>query len=173
MLHWPTWQSSDGAQATGLPPWQAPAWHTSVCVHEFPSLQVVPSARGGELQLPVLRSHVPAPWQLSAAVHTTGFMPVQTPAWQVSVCVHGSASLHAVPLGAFGFEHVPFAGSQAPARWQAFEATQTIGLAPMQTPAWQVSVCVQALPSLHAEPLARAGLSHTPVAGLQLPTAWH
>src|SRR5438067_711014 len=40
-------------------------------------------------------------------------------------------------------------------------------------PAAQVSVCVQALPSLHRAPLGLAGLLQTPVAGLQAPTVWH
>jgi hypothetical protein len=31
-------------------------------------------------------------------VQTTGFEPAQTPAWQVSLCVHALPSLHAVPL---------------------------------------------------------------------------
>jgi hypothetical protein len=30
---------------------------------------------------------------------------------------------------------------------------QVTGFVPLQTPAWQVSVCVQALPSLQVEPL--------------------
>jgi hypothetical protein len=44
------------------------------------SLQVVPSASGGMLQVPVLRSHAPAPWQLSTAVHTTTLPPTHAPA---------------------------------------------------------------------------------------------
>ena len=46
-------------------------------------------------------------------------------------------------------------------------------MAPTQTPAWQLSDCVQALPSLQAEPSLRAGLEQTPLAGLQVPAAWH
>jgi len=47
------------------------------------------------------------------------------------------------------------------------------GFDPVQTPAWHESVCVQALPSLHAVPFARAGLEQTPVDVLQVPTVWH
>src|SRR3989442_93373 len=43
----------------------------------------------------------------------------------------------------------------------------------MQTPLSQVSVCVQALASLQAVPLVLAGFEHMPVAGLQVPAAWH
>jgi hypothetical protein len=36
-----------------------------------------------------------------------------------------------------------------------------------------VSVCVQALPSLQAEPSAFAGFEQVPVAGSQTPATWH
>jgi hypothetical protein len=42
---------------------------------------------------------------------------VQVPAWQLSPCVHALPSLHVVPLGATGFEHVPLAGLHIPATW--------------------------------------------------------
>ena len=47
------------------------------------------------------------------------------------------------------------------------------GLPPVQTPLWQLSVCVQALPSLQAVPFALAGFEHWPVDGLQVPALWH
>src|SRR6185295_15044783 len=43
---------------------------------------------------------------------------------------------------------------------------------PAQVPDWQLSVCVQALPSLQAVPLGAAGFEQ-PVAGLQVPARWH
>ena len=43
----------------------------------------------------------------------------------------------------------------------------------MQAPAWQVSICVQALLSLHVVLSGFAGLEQTPVAGLQVPAVWH
>jgi len=45
----------------------------------------------------------------------------------------------------------------------------TIGFAPVQVPDWQVSVCVQALPSLQAVPSAFAGFEQTPVVGSHVP----
>ena len=60
---------------------------------------------------------MPATWHWSLAVQTTGFAPVQVPAWQVVVCVQALPSLQAVPLGAFGFEQTPVAGLQVPATW--------------------------------------------------------
>src|SRR5439155_1876764 len=117
-----------------------------------------PCLRGGRLvafglgpgAVAVLR--VPAAWHWSEAVQTTGFEPVQLPLWQVSVCVQALPSLHAVPLLAFGLEHRPVAVSQVPATWHWSSAVQTTGLEPVQVPFWQVSVCVQALPSLQAVP---------------------
>src|SRR5262249_18941489 len=48
----------------------------------------------------------------------------------------------------------------------------TTGLAPTQAPAWQVSLCVQALPSLQVVALALAGFAEIAVAGLQVPGVW-
>src|SRR5438093_9130482 len=78
-----------------------------------------------------------------------------------------------MPLGLAGFEHVPVAGLQVPASWHWSCAVQLTGFAPVQVPAWHVSVCVQASPSLQAAPLGLAGLEHAPVAGLQVPASWH
>src|SRR5437762_8636992 len=83
------------------------------------------------------------------------FEPVQVPFWQVSVCVQALPSLHAVPLPAFGLEHRPVAVSQVPATWHWSSALQTTGLEPVQVPFWQVSVWVQASPSLQAAPFGR------------------
>src|SRR2546428_10478603 len=55
--------------------------------------------------------------------------------------------------------------------WSA--AVHTTGFPPTQAPAWQVSVCVQALPSLHGAPSSLAGLLQPPDAGLQTPAVWH
>jgi hypothetical protein len=109
-----------------------------------------------------------------AAVHTTGFDPMQVPPRHVSVCVQASPSSHAVTSGAVGFEHTPVVGSQVPAllHWPA--AVHTTGFDPMQVPPRHVSVCVQASPSLHAVPSGSGvGLEHTPVVGSQVPAVWH
>ena len=49
------------------------------------------------------------------AVQTTGFDPVHTPAWHVSVCVHALPSLHAEPSALFGFVQIPVPVLQVPA----------------------------------------------------------
>ena len=43
----------------------------------------------------------------------------------------------------------------------------------MQVPFWQVSVCVQALLSLHAVPLFATGFEHAPVDASHVPATWH
>ncbi len=43
----------------------------------------------------------------------------------------------------------------------------------MHAPAWQVSVSVQAFPSLQAVPSGPAGFEQTPVAGSHVPATWH
>ena len=142
--HW----SLAGGHVTGLLPVQTPDWHVSVCVHAFPSLQLVPLLAFGFEHRPVLVLQVPATWHWSLAVHTTGLLPVHTPVWHVSVCVHEFPSLQAVPLAAFGFEHAPVVVLHTPAVWHWSLALRTTGLLPVHTPAWQVSVCVHAFPSL-------------------------
>jgi hypothetical protein len=88
------------------------------------------------------------------------------------VRVHAFPSLHTLPSDFTGFEH-PVAGSQTPAEWHWSLATQVTGFAPVHSPLWQVSVCVQTLPSSQPVPSAFAGFEHRPVALLQTPTLWH
>src|SRR5207245_1666913 len=147
--------------------------HWSSYVPVLPSSHVVPSGLAGLEQLPVAGSHVPASWHWSSAVHTTELPPVQVPAWQVSVWVQASPSVHAVPSALAGVEQWPVAGSQVPASWHWSWAVQTTGFVPVQLPPWQASVWVQASPSLQAAPLGLAGFEHWPVAGSQAPTSWH
>src|SRR5882672_5308152 len=105
----------------------------------------------------------------------TGLAPVQVPAWQVSTWVQALPSVQVVPSGlGVAAEQVPVPGLQVPGSWQASEAVQTMGLAPVQTPAWQVSTWVQALPSVQAAPSGLgAAVEQTPVPGLQVPGSWH
>jgi hypothetical protein len=44
-------------------------------------------------------------------------VPAHDPLVQTSFCVQALPSLHVVPLGAFGLEHIPFEGLQVPATW--------------------------------------------------------
>ncbi len=97
----------------------------------------------------------------------------QSPAWQASPVVQAFPSSQGAPSALDGLEQVPVAGSHVPATWHWSEAAQVTGLAPVQVPAWRVSVWVQASPSVQAAPLALAGLEQTPVVGLQVPASWH
>src|SRR5262245_35809472 len=98
---------------------------------------------------------------------------MQAPASQVSVCVHPSPSEHALPFAFSGLEQMPLAGSQTPASWHWSRAEQTTGFAPTQAPASQVSVWVQASPSVQAVPFGLSGLEQMPLAGSQTPASWH
>jgi len=104
-------------------------------------------------------------------VQLTGLLPVHIPLWQVSVCVQVLPSLQLAPSGLAGFEHVPVVGSQVPATWHWSEAVQVTGFAPAHVPPWQVSVWVQALPSLQLAPLGLAGFEHVPIVGSQVPAS--
>src|SRR5438132_293849 len=173
-LHVPaTWHWSRAVQVTGLLPTQLPLWQVSVCVQALPSLHGVPFVALGVEQLPVAGFNVPATCHWSRTVQVTGLLPTQLPLWQVSVCVQALPSLHGVPFVAVGVEQLPVAGLHVPATCQWSRAVQVTGLLPTQLPLWQVSVCVQALPSLHGVPFVAVGVEQPPVAGLQVPAAWH
>src|SRR2546425_1076953 len=168
-----TWHWSEAVQTTGLLPVHTPLWQVSVCVQALPAWQALRVTFAGFEHVAVLGKKVPATWHWSEAVQATGLLPVHTPLWQVSVWVQALPSLQALPLAFAGFEHVPVAGSQVPAVWHWSEAVQATGLLPVHTPLWQVSVCVQALPSSQVLSLAFAGFEHVPVAGSQVPAGGH
>jgi hypothetical protein len=73
------WHTSLAAHTTGLPPEHAPDAHVSVRVQALPSLQPVPSGASGFEQTPDGAEHVPAVWQASLGVHTTGWVPTHVP----------------------------------------------------------------------------------------------
>jgi len=123
----------------------------------------------GLVQRPVDVLQVPATWHGSDAEQTTGFEPVQTPLWHVSLCVHAFPSLHVVPLAALGFEQRPLPGLHVPAMWHGSLAVQTVGVPDVQVPDWQVSPLVHAFPSLHAVPFAAFGFEQAPDDVLQVP----
>src|SRR5207253_2519116 len=102
-----SWHWSSAVQVTGLAPPQTPAMQASVCVHEFPSSQAVPSALAGLEQTPVVGSHVPASWHWSAAVQVTGLVPLHSPVRQASVCVHASPSSQGAPSPRLPIEQLP------------------------------------------------------------------
>src|SRR5205814_8952114 len=129
----------------------------------WPWLHAVPLVLAGAEHAAVAGLQGPAVWHWSEAVQTTGSLPVHTPPSQVSVRVQASPSLHAVPSAFAGFEHIPLAGSHVPAMWHWSEAAQTTGLVPVHTPPSQVSVWVQASPSLQTVPSVVAGAEHPPV----------
>jgi hypothetical protein len=93
----------------------------------------------------------------------------------MSVCVQALLSLHDVPSPrGTGVEHAPVPGWHVPGALHWSPLVQTTGLLPAHAPLWQVSVCVQALLSLHAVPLLRGtGAEHVPVPVWHVPGALH
>jgi hypothetical protein len=109
------WHWSLAAHTTALAPVQTPPWHESLLVHALPSLHPVPLALAGLLQTPVAALQVPASWHWSVAVQVTGFVPLQTPAWQLEgPVVHRSPSSHAVPSTRGVAMHCPVEGLHVP-----------------------------------------------------------
>jgi hypothetical protein len=84
--------------------------------------------------------------------------------------VQSRPSEHGKPSGFLGSEQPPSLGLHVPAVWHWSDAAQVTGFEPTQLPAWQVSVCVHALPSLQAAPLLRLRNAVVETAGWQL---WH
>jgi hypothetical protein len=146
-----TWQVSDAVQTTGAPV-QAPAWQLSPVVQALLSLQTVPFGADGFEHAPVVGLQVPGVWHTSGALQRTGWPMVHRPPTQMSLVVQALLSLQVRPSGAFGFEQAPEAGSQTPATWHWSRATQVFGDPPTQVPWTQVSMVVQALPSLQVVP---------------------
>jgi hypothetical protein len=173
-LHVPgSWHWSWATQTTVLAPLQMPPWQVSVVVQALLSSHAEPFAFGGFEQTPVAGSQVPAAEHGFCAAHVTGLLPVQVPDWHVSLCVQAFPSLQLVPFVAFGFEQVPVDELHVPATWHGSSAAHVTGLLPVQVPDWHVSLCVQAFPSLQLVPFVAFGFEQLPVAGLQLPAAWH
>jgi hypothetical protein len=166
-LHRSVVQTLSSSQLIAAPGWHVPPPHVSPTVHALPSSQAA-----------VLEGC----WQPSVALQTSSVHPlsslqsrgapgIQDPPKQLSESVQTFPSLQALPLGLTGLEQTPVPVLQTPGSWHVSLAVQTTGLAPLQVPDWQVSVCVHALPSLHDVPSALGGLEHTPVAALQTPTS--
>jgi hypothetical protein len=99
---------------------------------------------------------------------------VQLPAVQVSPVVQALPSVHGVVLGFGANVQLPVDVLQTPAlRQKLAGAPQTTGSAPPHAPFVQLSVRVQALPSLHPAPFGLAGSEHRPLDGSHTPALWH
>jgi hypothetical protein len=92
-------------------------------------------------------------------------------ALHVSAPLHVLPSVHDVPA-ATGVCVTPPEGVHASVVHGLLSSVATLPV-PVHVPAWQVSVAVHALPSLHDAPSALAGLEQLPVAVSQVPAVWH
>src|SRR5205823_1998938 len=128
-----------------------------------------PSGLAGFEQVPVAWSHVPGLWHWSSAVQTFAVPPVHVPPWEVSRVVQAFPSVHALPSGLAGFEHVPVAALHVPGLWHWSGVVQTTAFPPVHVPPCQASVGLRAFPSWHAVPSGFAGFEHVPVASFHVP----
>ena len=169
-----SWHWSLAVQTTGFAPAQAPAWHVSVCVQALPSLQAVPFglARVGARARRRVAGARAWHWSLRRAddgVRAGADARLAGVGLRAGVAVVAGGPVGASRVGAGARRGIAGPGDVA----LVAGAAQTTGLAPVHAPAWHVSVCVQALPSLQAVPSAFAGLEQVPVAGSQVPAPWH
>ena len=112
---------------------------------QFTALVQAPVA---ELQLSVV--------QVLLSLQLTAVPAEQTPLWHVSAPLQRSASAQLVPLALLVTGQIPVAGSQAPTVVQAVAAGHVTAVPAEQTPLWQVSAPLQALPSVQLVPFAAA-----------------
>ena len=75
---------------------------------------------------------------------------------------------HVAPSGLLGLLHTPVDGLQN-ALWHASAPEHVLGLAPVQAPVWQVSVCVHMSPSSQVVPSVLIGFEHAPVDASHVP----
>jgi hypothetical protein len=139
------WQLSSAAQTTGRAPEQVPPTHRSTVVQAFPSSHGVLSGFAGREHAPGVGSQVPASWQASPAVQTTGLAPTQDPPWQLSDRVQASPSLQGMP--------------SSRARW-------------VQTPAWHTSSVQAFVSAEHDVPSGWLTTRQVP-SPLQRVDTWH
>jgi hypothetical protein len=164
-------------QTTGLPPTHVPAWQVSPVVQALPSEQAVPS---GLLTLWQTGWPLIGVQTLSSQGSLDGGQlntvpPPQTPAVQVVPFVQGLPSSHGAPSAFVVYAHCPVAALQTPepATWHGPGDSQITSVPEVQTPSWQVSVSVQALPSEQGAPFGLGVVEHRPVRGSHVPGTWH
>ena len=133
-----------------VPGWQLPPEHVSPVVQALPSLHgfvlFVKTQPLAGLQVSVV--------QTLLSLQTTAVPGWQMPPAQASPAVQALLSLHDVPPGAFGLEQIPVAGLQVPATWHWSSAVQSTAVPEQVPPARHTSPVVQALLSVHDEPVA-------------------
>ncbi len=120
------------------------------------ALQASPSSQG-------------APGCLFAQAPQRSTSPPQMASVQSSWPVHGSPSLHGIPLARATMAQAPVSASHTPTR-QALSRSWQSTEAPTQLPAWHASLTVQRSPSLQGSPEGRAARPQVPVVGSQRPS---
>jgi hypothetical protein len=122
-------------QDTLTAPAHTPPVQVSGPVQPSPSSQPVPLGRfAPPLHCPSAGSQLEAAWQAIPAAQVRVGPGMHAPFWQLSVVHRLPSRLQAVPLGLFSRAHMPLAGSQLPAIWQAVSG-HGMALLPVHMPA--------------------------------------
>jgi hypothetical protein len=148
-------------------PTQTPAAQWSFCVHDEPSEQAAPSARGTWTQSPLATSQKSVV-QVEPSPQGLADPPVHVPNLQKLPSVQGLPSSQACDCGAHVIEQAPVAGSQ-PSIVQGFPSSQA-DVGPLHAPPVHVSPLVQASPSSQGAPSGPGADAQPPVTGSHSPT---
>jgi hypothetical protein len=140
-------------------------------VHWLVSVQVSPFIAAGLEHIPFAVLHVPGTWHWSIGMQLT-CVPVQTPAWQLSLWVQGLLSLHGVPLLAGGLEHIPVPGLHVPATWHWSIAVHEPGFDPTHVPFPSQAYVRHWFDPLQVVPTFAGGLEQMPVVASHVPATW-
>ena len=115
------------------------------------------------VQTPVDELHSPATWHWSRGVQTNESVPVQTPAWHLSLRVQASPSLQLVPDKRVWSQPCPAVQKSVV---QALSSLQERNELPVHTPEWQIDSNVHGSPSSQSRPSAKGTAWHRPVAAM-------
>ncbi len=158
-----TLQPSVSAQLSAPPP-HTPAVHLSLVVQTLPSLHSVPSVlrriRAGA------GARITRPGFVALVAGRAGPRCRRSCRRRPDTCRSACTCSRRhtwLPSALAGFEHVPVLPSHVPSVWHLSSTVHVTGLAPVQTPVWQVSVWVHSVPSLQVAPSALAGLVQLPL----------
>ncbi len=151
-------QALPSSQLVVAPETQKPLPHASPVVHALLSLQVVPSAKGVYVHLPVTLSHASVV-QTSPSLQLSVEPGVHLPPTHVSEYVHALPSSHALPSLSTVFVHLPLTS-------QVSAVHRLLSLHAVAVPTHcrfrQASPVVQTKPSSHGEPSGSLTMSHMP-----------
>jgi hypothetical protein len=177
-LHMSSLQALLSSQV-GVPPVQLPPWHCWLLVQNSPSSHAVPfgwkASAGHDALEPVqfsATSHGPFAGRHRVPLCLSALGGHVVPEQNAGSSQGPAASRHTVLFPAGSWTH-PSVVSHLAVVHTFPSSAQVRGGPGTQVPPLQVSVVVQALPSLQDVPFVAGGLEQVPVGGSQVPATWH